>query len=183
MEAGISNSKPKLEKEYNLEFDESKIVLKMRLSESLINISVQYNNDLVPYQYENSFNMKNLIKINKCFLMHESIDEIMNIFTFLIENKKFTFSKINENEISLNLKVQIFIKEEVIGLSLYKIDNMKKDDIINNLINVVKHLTKRVEELEKWKNEKEKGNEKEKTEDKIEIKKIKIIKLLMLVAF
>ena len=171
MEAGPSYCKPKLEKEYDLEFDESKIILKLSLSESLIDISVHYINDLVPYRYENSFNMKNLMKINKCFLMYESIDEIMNIFIYLIDNKKFTLRKINENEISLNLKVQIIIKEEEINLNLHKSDNIKKDDIINNLIKVVKHLTKRVEELEKKLNkDNEKGKKENKTEEKTNVK-------------
>jgi hypothetical protein len=89
--------------------------------------------------------------------MFESIDEILSQFISLIENKKYTLKKVSENEIDLILKVSIFIKEEEINLNLFKNYNITKDDIINNLIQTVQNLTKRVEELEKWKNEKE-GN-------------------------
>ena len=95
--------------------------------------------------------------------MFESIDEILSQFISLIENKKYSLKKINENEFDLILKVSIFIKEEEINLNLFKNYNITKDDIINNLIQTVQNLTKRVEELEKWKNEKEGNTNKAKT--------------------
>jgi len=166
MEPGPINSKPKLTKEYELDFNQSKILLKIILSSSLIKFSVHFINDTNPYNYENSFSKENLSKINKYFSMFDSIDEIMNIFINLIENKKYSFNKIDENELRLNLKFIIFIKEEEISLNLYKNDNLNKDDIINNLIKITQDLTKRVQELEKWKKEKEKEEKKSTTTTK-----------------
>ena len=101
--------------------------------------------------------------------MFESVDEILSQFISLIENKRYSLKKINENEFDLILKVSIFIKEEEINLNLFKNYNITKDDIINNLIQTVQNLTKRVEELEKWKNEKEGNTNKAKTpEEKVE---------------
>ena len=76
----------------------------------------------------------------------------------LIETKKYSLNRISENEFDLVLKVQALIKEEEITLNLYKNYNITKDDIINNLIEAVQNLTKRVEELENWKKEKEGTN-------------------------
>ena len=172
MEAGTFNTKSKLEKEYEIEFEDSKIILKLSLFSSLINISVNYINDINPYCYENSFDIKSLTKINKCFLMFEKSDEIMDIFIYLIDNKKYSLKKFNENELQLNLKFQIINKEEEINLKLNKKDSINKDDLINNLIRVVNNLRKKVEELEKWKSEKEKEETKAKEENKNKLKNI-----------
>ena len=147
--------KPKLEKEYELEFNNSKIILNISLFTSLINISVKFLNDINPFIYENSFDKADLSKINKCFKIFESIDEIMSVFTYLIDNKKYTLNKINENDFELKIKAQLFIKEEEIGLILHKNNNINKDDIINNLCKIVQKLVKRVDELENWKKENE----------------------------
>lgn len=58
METEPFKNKAKIEKEYELEFDESKIILKLGLYPSLIKISVNYINDINPYCYENSFSVK-----------------------------------------------------------------------------------------------------------------------------
>jgi hypothetical protein len=94
----------------------------------------------------------------------------------MIEAKKFSLDKINENQLDLVLKVFILSKEEKISLNLYKSSNLTKDDIINNLINIVQNLTKRVEELEKWKkdNEKNDNNNNAKKEETTKEEKNKI---------
>ena len=171
MEIESFNNKAKIEKEYELEFDESKIILKLGLYPSLIKISVNYINDINPYCYENFFSVKSLTKINKCFLMYESTDEIMDIFIYLIDNKKYSLKRINENELQLNLKILIICKEEEINLNLNKKDSISKDDLINNLIKIVHNLRKKVEELEKWKENKEK--EETKDENKNLVKHLK----------
>ena len=118
-------------------------------------------NEIDPYSYENLFDKESLSKINKCFLIFESMEDIMNIFINLIENKEYTFNKNNENEIKITFKVNILTKQEEIHLILYKNKKSNKDDIINDLIKIIQNLNKRVEELEKWKEDKErKENEK-----------------------
>ena len=156
MEPGpISQIITKQEREYILEHDKSKLLLKFSINSPLLKISVHDYTNAQNYFYENQFNKESLCKINKLFLMYETIDDIMTILIGLIENKKYILKKINENEFNLILKVQVLLKEEEINLNLYKNYNITKDDLINNLIETVNSLTKRVEELEKWKNEKE----------------------------
>ena len=158
MEPGpISQIITKQEREYIIEHEHSKLLLKFTINSPLIKISIHDYDKPQNFFYENTFNKESLSKINKVFLMFESVDEILPIFINLIENKKYVLRKISENEFDLILKVQIFIKEEEINLNLFKNYNITKDDIINNLIETVQNLTKRVEELEKWKNEKEGG--------------------------
>ena len=158
MEPGpISQIITKQEREYIIEHEHSKLLLKFTINSPLIKISIHDYDKPQNFFYENTFNKESLFKINKVFLMFESVDEILPTFINLIENKKYILRKISENEFDLILKAQIFIKEEEINLNLFKNYNITKDDIINNLIETVQNLNKRVEELEKWKNGKE-GN-------------------------
>ena len=164
MEPGpISQIITKQEREYIIEHEHSKLKLKFTVNPPLIKISIHDYDSPQNFFYENPFNKESLSKINKIFLMFESVDEILSQFISLIENKKYSLKKINENEFDLILKVSIFIKEEEINLNLFKNYNITKDDIINNLIQTVQNLTKREEELEKWKNEKEGNTNKAKT--------------------
>jgi len=166
MEPGpISQIITKQEREYIIEHEHSKLLLKFTINSPLIKISIHDYDKPQNFFYENTFNKESLSKINKVFLMFESVDEILPIFINLIENKKYVLRKLSENEFDLILKVQIFIKEEEINLNLFKNYNITKDDIINNLIETVQNLTKRVEELEKWKNEKEGNTNKGKTSE------------------
>ena len=132
--------------------------------------------DIHPYHYQSSFNKDSLSKINNFFRIYDSINEILDAIIYMIEAKKFSLDKINENQLDLVLKVFILSKEEKISLNLYKSSNLTKDDIINNLINIVQNLTKRVEELEKWKkdNEKKDNNNDAKKEETTKEEKNKI---------
>ena len=132
--------------------------MEFTINSPLLKISIHNYENTSNYYYENTFNKESLVKISKCLLMCESIDEISTIFINLIETKKYSLNKISENEFDLILKVQALIKEEEITLNLYKNYNITKDDIINNLIEAVQNLTKRVEKLENWKKEKEGTN-------------------------
>ena len=145
----------KQEREYTIDYDKTKLKLKFTITSPLLKISIHEINGAPNYFFENTFNKETLVKINKCFLMSGNIEEILSILIYLIENKKYTVNKISENEYDLIFKIYIISKEENITLNLYKNYNITKDDIINNLIEKVQNLTKRVEELENWKKEKE----------------------------
>ena len=151
-------------KKLELEFEKKKLLLNIDLSSLEIKFSAKLMSEIDPYSYENSFDKKSLSKINKCFSIFESLDDIMNIFINLIENKEYSFNKTNENEIKISFKVNILTKQEEINLILYKNKNSNKDDIINNLIKIIQNLNKRVEQLEKWKEEKERKEIEEKKE-------------------
>ena len=68
MEGPISN-KPKIEKEYEMEYDKSKILLRISLSGSLMYISLDYIDDIHPYHYQSSFDKDSLSKINPIFMI------------------------------------------------------------------------------------------------------------------
>ena len=151
----ISQIITKQEREYIVDYEKTKLKLKFTINSPLLKISIHDFNSSSNFFYENTFNKESLVKINKCFLMNGTIEEILSTLIYLIENKKYALNKISENEFDLVLKIYIISKEENITLNLYKNYNITKDDIINNLIEKVQSLTKRVEELEKWKKEKE----------------------------
>lgn len=140
----------------------------------IIYISLDYIDDIHPYHYQSSFDKDSLSKINHFFRIYDSINEILDAIIYLVEAKKFSLNKINENQLDLVLKVLIVSKEEEIRLNLYKNSNLTKDDIINNLINIVQNLTKRVEELEKWKKDNEKVDNNNKKEENTKEEKNKI---------
>ena len=145
----------KQEREYIIDYDKTKLKLKFTIDSPLLKISIHDFNSSSNFFYENTFNKESLIKINKIFLMSGTIEEILTTLIYLIENKKYSLNKISENQFDLVLNIYIISKEEKITLNLYKNYNITKDDIINNLIEKVQSLTKRVEELENWKKEKE----------------------------
>ena len=135
MEPGpISRIITKEEKEFILDYDKTKLLLKFTMNPPLMKISIHDYNNVQNYFYENTFNKDSFIKINKCFLSCESIEEINNTFVYLIENKRYTLNKISENQFCINFKVYSICKEEEITIHLYKNYNITKDDIINDLI-------------------------------------------------
>ena len=84
----IQNSK-KLE----LEFKNKKLLLNIEVIPSALKFSANFINEIEPYSYEDSFDKNKLSKINKCFSIFDSLDDIMNIFINLIVNKEYSFSK------------------------------------------------------------------------------------------
>ena len=92
MESAQIIYKSKLDKEYELEIDKSKILLKINFSSPLINISISFL-DNVSGIYKNSYDKESLFKINKFFKMFDSIEEIMPIFINLIDNKNILLIK------------------------------------------------------------------------------------------
>ena len=143
-------------KKFELEFKNKKLLLNIEATSSTLKFSANFINEIDPYSYEDTFDKNKFSKINKCFSIFESLDDIMSIFINLIENKEYSFNKNNENEIKISFKVNILTKEDQINLILYKNNQLNKSDIINNLIKIIQNLNKRVEELEKWKEAKEK---------------------------
>ena len=111
MEAGpLTQIITKQEKEYIINYDKTKLLLKFTINSPLLKISIHNYESASNYYYENTFNKESLVKISKCLLMCESNDEISTIFINLIETKKYSLNKISENEFDLILKVQALIK-------------------------------------------------------------------------
>lgn len=155
MNNNLINNKENLEKEYVLEMGKTKIKIIIRLLENSIKISGLFINDSLNYFYENSFDKESFVKLNKCFIIYETIEQIINVILDLMEKNKCSINKVNEDEIKLNLKIQIISEEKEISLILHKNKNISKDNIINNLIVTINDLSKKVYELEKWKKENE----------------------------
>ena len=123
----ISQIITKQEREYIIDYEKAKLKLKFTINSPLLKISIHDLNSSSNFFYENTFNKESLIKINKCFLMflmNGTIEEILNILIYLIENKKYALNKISENEFDLVLKIYIISKEENITLNLYKNQKM-----------------------------------------------------------
>ena len=118
-------------KKLELEFDKKKLQLNIELSSLELKFSGKFLNEIDPYSYENSFDKNSLTEIYKNFSIFDSLDDIMNIFVNLIENKEYSFHKNNEEEIKLIFKVNSLTKQEEIILILYKSNKLNKDDIIN----------------------------------------------------
>ena len=105
MEPGqISQIITKQEREYIIEHEHSKLLLKFTINSPLIKISIHDYDKPQNFFYENTFNKESLSEINKVFLMFETVEEILPTFINLIENKKYILRKISENEFDLILK-------------------------------------------------------------------------------
>lgn len=103
-----------------------------------IKITDHNNSDVIPLIYKGKYSLNELKNKNKFFVLYESIEELSDFFKQIIEQNKLFIS----SELSGFKTVWTFIKgvkEDKIELNLTKI-NIEKDDIIQTLISEVKIL-------------------------------------------
>ena len=142
----------KFTNEYNLNFDNTDYLLKLGtipISIEELIIFVQENNDINAFYYQGSFSLEKLQNMNKFFRQFDSIDEIINMLKEIIEEKKISIKKIN-NDLAFALKIKKLGKgEEEINILLTK-TNISNQKIIENLIS---HINDMKLEINKLKNE------------------------------
>ena len=86
-----------------------------------------------------SLNFFSLCKIHKLFKMFETIDELIDFISQLIQNKEAKIYSSEKGELILELNISIGIKKEIIKINLHK-RNI-------NLEDTVFQLTQKIEEM------------------------------------
>ena len=97
---------------------------------SSINISASFQDDIIKHSYKSNYNLDSLKKMNKYFLIYESIDEIYNdLILFLNKNQTKIIEKANIIQISIPIE-SMKIKEILFELKKSeKNDNEKYQEI------------------------------------------------------
>ena len=157
----------KEQKQFEIKDKEGKIfIVDFSCDESHIFFDVSFKGDLLNETYFLSMDLCELKKSCKTFNL---LDNYLDTFKFI--NDLFKINKVSirmeHNSLYIIMMVPILLKEEEIKFSLKKKEKTK-DDIINDLIQIVKKLKdenieikKRLTQLEEWKKEKELKEKKE----------------------
>jgi len=131
-------------KEYTLKTKNGTFKIKLYLSSDIIieaNELVK-NNKTKGKFYSNTFPLDILIKLCKIFKICENLKEAYDIIDKILEDKKASINIINENEISLIIKICLPEgKVQDVDLTL-NTKEMSKNDVIENLIKKVNQLEK-----------------------------------------
>ena len=104
------------EKEFNLDFNETKLSIKFTAFSDLIKISLIDGNN----NYENAYTLEGLSKVHIIFKAINTIQDLFEHFTSIIGKKQYTLKKVKENEFDLVLKIIFISNIEEVPLQLYK---------------------------------------------------------------
>ena len=119
-------------KEFDIKIGELNYIFSISENNTDIKFVINQKEGIDLYEYEEHYNLDKLIKINDIFKMFNSINSVRKSFENLLNSKKYTFIKSNEN-IEFILKLNIF--EEIREVSLYlKKKKLKKEDL-ENIVN------------------------------------------------
>jgi hypothetical protein len=113
--------------------------------EYIITISLHSENSLILKatmknsinSWENSFTYEKL-KVNKAFLMLETINDIYEILSHYLEEKNFQMQK-EEDKLKLSFIFQIFMKNYDCTFEL-NLNNKHIDDLLNQILNEIQNL-------------------------------------------
>ena len=135
-------------KEFNIKIEEINYIISISESNTDIKFVINQKEGNDPYEYEDHYNLDKLIKINDIFKMFNSINSVRKSIENLLNSKKYSFIKSNEN-IEFILKLNIF--EEIREISLYlKKKKLKKENleiIMKRQKNEIKELKTELENL------------------------------------
>ena len=145
-------------KEYILKEENREFKIKIILS-SDITIEANELDKIKSTFYSNIFSLDSLIKLSRGFKICEDIKEAYDIIEEILEKQKASINYSNENELSLNIKVDLpGGKIQEVNLILNK-KEMNKDILIEELVKKVNKLEEENRTLKKDINEiKEKLN-------------------------
>ena len=146
-EAPIAKMTPKFvrEKNYKVKLNDSDYNLLISSFNESINflLSPLTKNNI--YSYEENYNFEKLSKINKIFLVFDSIETIGQSIEQMIENNKYSIIEKNEN-VEINLKVTLFDKLIDINLTLKK-KAISQNQINKNIIEQINDLNDKIGNL------------------------------------
>ena len=104
------------EEELSVELDEAKLPLKFTVFTDSLKITLSEGNN----NYEHTYNLEDLINIDKIFKVMESIKDVFEHFSHMTKKKEYTLKRVNENEIDLIFKIIFIIETRDIALKLYQ---------------------------------------------------------------
>ena len=144
--------------------------LNIAVNKDIIIFSISDIEQLLSINYIKSMNFKEIKELNKVFYVLNSINDFYEYLKLLSSNKKLKIKK-NEEKITIILKIEVLLKEEIIEIIL----NKGKIDINLNIKNICKELIyikEKIKDIDILKNENKELKEKLELQNK-EINKIK----------
>jgi hypothetical protein len=148
----------KNDQSYDIIIQDKNYILTLTDNSLLIKLSIISKDDK-DSMFEESYNLEQLVKINKIFAMFDSIINVRNSIDEILNAKKYSIEK-NDQNIVLILKISLF--EKIIEVSLFlkkkKIDQAKLIGIMNQELKDLKEEIKELknknkEDIEKLNNE------------------------------
>ena len=142
-------------KDFNIKIEEINYIFSISESNTDINFVITQKERTDPFEYGEHYSLDKLIKINDVFKMFNSINAVRKSFESLLNARKYSFKK-NEENIIFTVKINIF--EEVTDVSFIlnkkKLNKEEIEKIVNRQINEIKELKAELENL-KIKHDKE----------------------------
>ena len=119
-------------------------------------------NELIENFYEQGFSFDELVKLDRTFRAYDELEEIFQIILKFFEEKKVLIKEAKVDSIILGLKLTSIIgKEKIVDIKLFK-KEMEQDSLIKELCKKINQLEQEnkifrseLDELKKWKKEKE----------------------------
>ena len=160
----IKESVMKDSKDYKINSEKDLFQVKIGKNESnnKIIFRVLKLNEIIENFYEQGFSFDELVKLDKTFRAYDEFEEIFQIILKFFEEKKVLIKEAKDDFIILGLKLtSITGKEKIVDIKLCK-KEMEQDSLIKELCKKINHLEQEnkifrneLDELKKWKNEKE----------------------------
>ena len=142
-------------KDFDIKIGKINYIFSISESNTDINFVITQKERAEPFEYGEHYSLDKLIKINDVFKMFKSINAVRKSFESLLNAKKYSFEKNDEN-IIFTVKINIF--EEVTDVSfILNKKKLKKEEIekiLNRQINEINELKAEFENL-KIKHDKE----------------------------
>ena len=151
MEPPTVKEEMKLEKSFKINSDKNNLFsLNITNLTTSIELSVNLENEIIKHIYKKKYSFEELKKINKYFLLHETIDEIYDDLILLM-NKNQT--KIYEENRSIKLSIPLeSLKIKEIIFILNELEKNDKDRI-NELYSIISELKEENKKLKEKINE------------------------------
>ena len=136
---------PKVNKlEYNISINDDLYKIMLQNLETSILFSCYEEKSIPKITYEQSFTLEQLQNQHKFFKMYDSIEESLPDITTIFEEKKIKIET-ETNYLNLILILPVKLKDELL-LKLPQVE-VKEQQLVSNLLSVVKSLSKKVEYL------------------------------------
>ena len=137
--------KPKLNKlEYDISIEDDIYKIQLSNLENSILISCYEEKSIPKITYEQSFTLEQLQNEHKFFKMYDTIEESLPDITTIFEEKKIKIET-GTNYLNLILILPVKLKDELL-LKLPQVE-INEQQLISNLLSVVKSLSKKVDHL------------------------------------